>query len=340
MKTKKIISIISLALIVALMVIACVGCTAFDDLKTKVEKALDGVVATDENGNAMTDGGSYDMPKEMTFIGLKMVDADPGSTASVSITATLTPATVTDPTVDWTLAWSNASSSWASGKTVTDYVTVTPTSDGALTATVTNIQPFGERVILTCTARSNSSATATCTIKYVKRVSSCTITANNGSSNVNTIALDQNITTYTFTASNPSWGVGTETPSSTPVVEWQFSSSYLAALKDAASTTGLKNAIENHSSFAYRTGTFRFSVDDMLTYMGYYTNNENLYGARYDDMVHALAACTNMQMINVRATYGSGSTASTQYRFINSASTQTIYVAASSAALSLNTIEF
>lgn len=43
----------------------------------------------------------------------------------------------------------DASSAWATGKTVTDYVTVTPTANGALTANVECIKDFGEQIKVT-----------------------------------------------------------------------------------------------------------------------------------------------------------------------------------------------
>jgi hypothetical protein len=85
------------------------------------------------------------------------------------ITVTVLPEDATNKKVDYALAWKNPSSSWASGKSVTDYVTVTPESDGALTAIVANKQAFGEQIILTVTSRSNSSASAECQIDYQQK---------------------------------------------------------------------------------------------------------------------------------------------------------------------------
>ena len=48
----------------------------------------------------------------------------------------ITPADAANKKVDWTIAFKNASSTWATGKTVTEYATVTPSADGALTAVV------------------------------------------------------------------------------------------------------------------------------------------------------------------------------------------------------------
>lgn len=86
------------------------------------------------------------------------------------ITATVQPSDATDQTVDWSIAWTNAASDWATGKTATDYVTVTPTQDGALTANVQCLQPFAEQMIITCTSRDDTSKSATCTVDYKKKV--------------------------------------------------------------------------------------------------------------------------------------------------------------------------
>lgn len=70
------------------------------------------------------------------------------------------------------MSFDDPSSAWATGKTVTDYVTVTPTSDGALTANVECLQDFGEQIIVTVTSRDNAEATASCTVDYAKRIES------------------------------------------------------------------------------------------------------------------------------------------------------------------------
>ena len=81
------------------------------------------------------------------------------------LTATVHPETAANKLVDWSAAWENASSEWASGKTVTDYVTITPTSDGAMTAVAEYLQPFGETVKITITSREYSAAKATVDIE-------------------------------------------------------------------------------------------------------------------------------------------------------------------------------
>lgn len=87
-----------------------------------------------------------------------------------TLTATLDPADVIDKTVDWAVEFVNPSSSWATGKTVTDYVTVTPTADGALTANIECLQAFGEQIKVVVISRSNSEAKAECTVDYARRI--------------------------------------------------------------------------------------------------------------------------------------------------------------------------
>ena len=75
--------------------------------------------------------------------------------------------------VDWSADWDsdgseNAFAPW--DKKVTDYVTVTPTSDGALTAKVTCLQAFGCKVEITVQSRTQSTDHASCICDYRKKI--------------------------------------------------------------------------------------------------------------------------------------------------------------------------
>lgn len=85
------------------------------------------------------------------------------------VTATITPSNAANKTVDWSIEFANDSSDWATGKTVTDYVTVTPTSDGALTANVVCLQAFAEQIIITAASRGNPDIKGTCTVDYAQK---------------------------------------------------------------------------------------------------------------------------------------------------------------------------
>ena len=104
------------------------------------------------------------------------------------MTATIVPDYASNKAVDWSVSWVNANSAFASGKTVTDYVTVTPTSDGALTANVVCKQAFGEQIQIIVTSRDNSNVTAVCLLDYAKRITGVSFTLIGDSGKVGTIS--------------------------------------------------------------------------------------------------------------------------------------------------------
>lgn len=145
----------------------CVRCK-----EVEPTEKTDGGAVVDSDGNVMDSDKVYAMPAGMTFSSARQLNAATSEETekSVTITAVIEPADATDKSVDWSVAFVNADSTWASGKTVTDYVTVTPTSDGSLTATVTCKQAFGEQIVVQCVAQDNADASASCTVDFRKRV--------------------------------------------------------------------------------------------------------------------------------------------------------------------------
>lgn len=121
-------------------------------------------------------------------------------------TATITPSDATNQNVDWAVAFKNAGSEWANGKNISDYVTVTPMSDGSLYADVTCKAAFGEQIILTVTSRDNAEAKATATVDYRKKVIGCEIKLNG--SNSDSVDFSLTGTSYNITAT-PVMSVGT-----------------------------------------------------------------------------------------------------------------------------------
>lgn len=121
----------------------------------------------------------------------------PLAETAYTLTATITPADAANKKVDWTIAFKNASSTWASGKTVTDYATVTPSADGALTAVVENVAAFGEQIIVKATSRDNAEAYATCTVEYLQRTTGYTLVLDGKT--YNTAGTTTNTVTPTFT---------------------------------------------------------------------------------------------------------------------------------------------
>lgn len=128
---------------------------------------------TDENGNDLSGGEYYAMPAKMAFTAATYADEsgnEVNNAVTANIIATISPNNAANKKVDWTAAFKNPESEWASGKTLSEYIGVTPAADGALMASVTCYQAFGEQVILTVTSRENAEATASCTIDYKQQL--------------------------------------------------------------------------------------------------------------------------------------------------------------------------
>lgn len=91
-----------------------------------------------------------------------------------TITATVKPDNyATNTGVEWVLSWANPESEWATGKTVTDYVTATPSGAGYMESKVVNLTcaaAFGEQVLLTAKAQEKPEVTAVATVDYVQRL--------------------------------------------------------------------------------------------------------------------------------------------------------------------------
>jgi len=103
------------------------------------------------------------------------------------ITATITPDTATNQAITCKPAFTNPESEWATGKTLSDYVT---TSVSSLKITVTCLQPFGEQITLTVTSQDNPNAKASCTLDYLKRIATVTATLADGTQLVNYDDID------------------------------------------------------------------------------------------------------------------------------------------------------
>ena len=128
---------------------------------------------TDENGNDISGEKYYAMPAKMAFTAATYADEsgnEVNSAVTANLIATITPNNAANKKVDWSAAFKNPESEWASGKTLSEYIGVTPAEDGSLMASVTCYQAFGEQVILTVTSRENAEATASCAIDYKQQL--------------------------------------------------------------------------------------------------------------------------------------------------------------------------
>ena len=177
-------SVVAAILIIVILAAGVFGVTAYasdwyrlpveewgDRFGIGTDKPADEEKPDDETPGGVVDGdGNVMDPETVNVMPAAMAFTSDKAGNTVKVTATITPENATNQNVTWSVAWKNPTSSWARGKTVTDYVTVTPDSLNSKIATVTCVKAFSEQVIVTATAAGNTSVKKTCTVDYEKRV--------------------------------------------------------------------------------------------------------------------------------------------------------------------------
>lgn len=134
------------------------------EIDNKVEtNSWGGVV--DGDGNKMNEVATYAMPASMAFYAAAPVaETVEQSNPAVTITASHN-FEYNNIAVDW-------SAEYPSGVSASDVLTVTPTSDGSLTASVSCSAPFSTQITLKVTSRDNPEVFATTTVDYIRRIDS------------------------------------------------------------------------------------------------------------------------------------------------------------------------
>ncbi|MFR2461793.1 MAG: hypothetical protein ACLTAN_08035 [Christensenellaceae bacterium] len=107
-----------------------------------------------------------------TIISSHAGSVNANQTVSKKIQAIIEPSTAKNASVDWSVEWGEKQKA-----EVTDYLTVTPDSDGSLSATVTCKQPFTGEIVVVCVTRQGKYV-ATCTVTYAGQPTDITLTGN------------------------------------------------------------------------------------------------------------------------------------------------------------------
>ena len=253
----------------------------------------------------------------------------PMAETAYTLTATITPDNADNKAVDWTIAFVNPESEWATGKTVTDYVTVTPTSDGALTATVECLQAFGEQIKVVVISRDNTKVSAECTVDYYIRPMGATVTlVENSTSSSATVDFvsgsAKNILpfkTMSVKSFDFVYSVGTVSMELTPVAKVSPSSTFGQGLRQASgglevSLPSPVNVEQNSSTvflfdrFLY-TGNYcpsGFDEDDISPlYTGIALSSQSIYQSRLVNAVKSICGNTEYCVITVSAENEHGS---------------------------------
>lgn len=158
---KKLLKILSLGLIMT-MLLSFAACTK--------------PVKPENNDDVVLEEVEIEMPGIMLSSGEAVINED--GTISKTLTATVLPEDAPNKSVDWSVEW--YVNNEGEDAIVTDYVTVTPTEDGALTATVTCYKGFaGSTFMIWAKTRVGGFAT-NCIVRYVGTPNSLEIVQNGG----------------------------------------------------------------------------------------------------------------------------------------------------------------
>lgn len=144
----------------ALIAVLLVGMAASLILAVNNGKAKpDDVPVQDEIANDFTASVQDTQHVKLSMSKAATVAAD--NSVSKTLTATVLPETATNKAVDWTAEWGDENNT----TDVSQYLTVTPASNGSTTATVTCKQAFTGTIVITVTTR-ESGFSATCVVSF------------------------------------------------------------------------------------------------------------------------------------------------------------------------------
>lgn len=182
-KAKKILGSVLIALLIVCLILSVVGIGYYTDGFTNFVKVspapvdvvpaaseannLNVVIDEDHNSEVLETGQGIVM-EVVRLSGTQTLSSSSPYPSQV-LTATVYPDDVSDKSVEWSVSFVNPSSTWASGKNVSDYIEVIPESSGSTVANIYCYNPFSEKILITVTSRVNSSAFATCIVDFEKK---------------------------------------------------------------------------------------------------------------------------------------------------------------------------
>lgn len=115
------------------------------------------------DGEAAERGEVYPMPKTIVYRSTSLFDY-------AVLRVTVLPEYAENKKVDFTAAFKDSGSQWASGKNINDYFRYEQTEEGSTEVKVWCVNPFGEQIIFTAISRNNPEITTSCTIDYAQTI--------------------------------------------------------------------------------------------------------------------------------------------------------------------------
>lgn len=236
------------------------------------------------------------------------------------LTATVEPEYATNAIVDWSIEWGETQGSWGSGSqgAIGSYLTVTPTADGALTADVECLAPFGTQAIVTANIRGYEDIKDTCTVDYVQKYEdvSASIAFQNGTSsdNVSWTLGASNAVTAAFPSSETATelaaynGSGSAAATYSDVytiasgaqsitISYAYTAAYVAALAEAGITATAESYQTLVSSLSGNTATLTaFTADELLGFDGESVTEDEFNAFRTYLIEHASSAMLTIKI--------------------------------------------
>lgn len=193
--------IIAFALIFVLLagVVASLVLTLVDKEQKEQETAVE--AAAYENDFSAAIMNTTNVRLAMSSVATLAAD----NSVSKTLTATVLPATATNKFVDWSVEWGDEGREGD----VTQYVTVTPTSNGSTTATVTCKKAFTGNILVTVTTRENGYQ-ASCVITFVGMPTDIVLNTNVPKSGDDYKVGIGTASTFNISLTNPFGSVGSQ----------------------------------------------------------------------------------------------------------------------------------
>ena len=220
------------------------------------DKATGGVVIPDTvegNGIALM---SAVIPVEL----YEEYGISPAAETAYQLTARLEPSDATGIALNWSVAFvSGEGDQWGNGKTVTDYVKVTPVAEDVFTANVECLQAFGEQIIVKVEVVGKEIVTATCPVDYAKKLVGITVTQRYNAESIEFTQDQANAVSCTNNASAPLQGYFFFVPSFSDVytkddnyrfsleggIPFQYDKEFLAKFIEFARSSSYYSVLKN-----------------------------------------------------------------------------------------------
>lgn len=171
MKSKK-----AIAILMGLMLLGTAGLSAcnFDSVdSSRTEPSSDNSsdIGSDDSAiiSGTTEHGVKVAMSRLTTEEYAEYGVSAQAETAYALTATVTPANAYVQGIDWTIEFVNASSEWASGKSISEYMTLSVNEGLPSTAVLSCLLAFGEQIKVTATSQDNENIYAECIMDYAKR---------------------------------------------------------------------------------------------------------------------------------------------------------------------------